>query len=259
MNFEWSKYKRVFTFGCSFTSYYWPSWADIIFQETPKAELYNFARAGSGNLMISSRLAEVNSRFRFNNDDLVLVMFTSPTREDRWLTDGGWLTLGNIYNQDRYSKEWVREFADERGYLIRDHALLDLALSFLETMPCDSYCMPSVPLVANSERPGMFDKETNKDISDLYSERMSRLPKSFYDFKYDKEYNSSHIKFGDGHPTTMMYYQYLKNIGFNLSEKTYEFAKDSTEKLFKITDRHDCFKVFPECDERVSVMYKTLY
>lgn len=259
MNFEWSKYKRVFTFGCSFTSYYWPTWADVIFQETPQAKVYNFARAGSGNLMIASRIAEANSRFKFTEDDLVLVMFTSPTREDRWITNGGWLTLGNIYNQDRYNDAWVREFADERGYLIRDHAILDLALTYLETMPCDSYCMPSVPFVTDSEKPGQFDTETNKDIGELYSERMSRLPKSLYEFDYPKEYKPDHIKFIDGHPSTMMYYLYLKNIGIELTDKSLEFAKDSTEKLFKITDRHDCFKVFPECDERVSEMYKTLY
>lgn len=259
MNFEWSKYKRVFTFGCSFTSYYWPTWADVIFQETPQAELHNLARAGAGNLMISARIAETNNRFKFNEDDLVLVMFTTPTREDRWLTEGGWLTLGNIYNQDRYSDEWVREFADERGYLIRDHALVDMSITYLNSLPCTSYCMTSSPLVAEAEK-NMFERTNpHADVQELYKDSMVRLPKSLYEFKYNKEWLPDNMKFNDGHPTTMMYYQYLKNIGFNLSDKTYEFAKDCSEKLFKITDRHDCFKVFPECDERVNAMYKTLY
>lgn len=260
MNFEWSKYKRVFTFGCSFTSYYWPSWADVIFFETPQAEAHNFGRAGAGNLMITARIAEANNRYKFNETDLVLVMFTTPTREDRWIErDGGWIPLGNIYNQDRYSKEWVKEFADERGYLIRDHALLDMALTYLETIPCDSYCMPSTPLVVNSEKPNQFNKVLHSDVAELYSERMSRLPKSFYEFSYPKEYSPTHVKFGDGHPSTMMYYLYLKNIGFNLSDKAEQYAKECTENLFKITERSDCFKVFKECDDRTSAMYRALY
>ena len=33
MIFDWTKYKRFFTFGCSFTCYMWPTWADIISKE----------------------------------------------------------------------------------------------------------------------------------------------------------------------------------------------------------------------------------
>ena len=259
MNFEWSKYKRVFTFGCSFTSYYWPTWADVIFRESPQAELYNFGRSGAGNLMITARIAEANNRYKFNETDLVLVMFTSPTREDRWTTKDGWIVLGNIYNQDRYSKEWVKEFADERGYLIRDHALIDMSLTYLETIPCDSYCMPSCPLVINSEDSKRFDAKLHGDVAELYSERMSRLPRSLYEFSYPKEYKSENLKFSDGHPTTMMYYLYLKNIGFNLSDKTEQYAKESTEKLFKITERINCLTVFKECDDRTSEMFNSLY
>lgn len=261
MNFEWSKYKRVFTFGCSFTSYMWPTWADVIFQETPQAELYNFGRPGAGNLMITSRIAEANNRYKFNENDLVLVMFSSPTREDRWTTQEGWITVGNIFNQIKYTKEWVKEFADERGYLIRDHALIDMALTYIKSIPSDSYGLLSTPLIVNSEEPSEFDTVTHNDVATLYSDSTSRLPNSLYAYNhiYPKEYTSRNIKFGDGHPTTMMYYLYLKEIGFNLSEKTYQFAKESTEKLFTINEKKDCVNIFKACDDRMGIMYKSLY
>ena len=44
------KYKRFFAFGCSFTNYYWPTWADIIGQDSNFYE--NWAQPGAGNHFI---------------------------------------------------------------------------------------------------------------------------------------------------------------------------------------------------------------
>ena len=47
---------RLFVFGCSFTKYYWPTWADIIGQEFEYYE--NWGEIGSGNLRIAHRITE---------------------------------------------------------------------------------------------------------------------------------------------------------------------------------------------------------
>ena len=48
MHIDFNKYKRVFAFGCSFTNYIYPTWADLIMHEMPSAECYNFGKAGGG-------------------------------------------------------------------------------------------------------------------------------------------------------------------------------------------------------------------
>ena len=53
-------YSRFFAFGCSFTSYYWPTWADIIGQEFSD-RYYNLAMCGAGNeFMFHFPLTEEN-------------------------------------------------------------------------------------------------------------------------------------------------------------------------------------------------------
>ena len=44
------KFKRAFVFGCSFTQYYWPTWADILGREFNKFE--NWGQCGGGNQFI---------------------------------------------------------------------------------------------------------------------------------------------------------------------------------------------------------------
>ena len=46
---NWEKYKRVFAFGCSFTHYSYPTWANLIAYQNTDAEFYNFGKAGMGN------------------------------------------------------------------------------------------------------------------------------------------------------------------------------------------------------------------
>ena len=49
---EFKKYKRVFAFGCSFTCYRWPTWADLIGKQCEGAEFRNYGKSGAGNLFI---------------------------------------------------------------------------------------------------------------------------------------------------------------------------------------------------------------
>jgi hypothetical protein len=107
---DFTKYKRFFTFGCSYTSYIWPTWADLISKDMPQAEFYNLGKTGSGNLCISSRVAEANNRFKFTDTDLVMVMFSSYTREDRWV-EYEWMTKGNVYVNNVYTSDWVRKLS----------------------------------------------------------------------------------------------------------------------------------------------------
>jgi hypothetical protein len=67
MNVDFTKYKRFFAFGCSFTCYIWPTWADVVSKEMPQAKFYNLGKTGAGNLCISSKVAEANNRFKFTD------------------------------------------------------------------------------------------------------------------------------------------------------------------------------------------------
>lgn len=247
---DFSKYKRFFAFGCSFTSYMWPTWADVMSKEMPNAEFFNLGKSGSGNLLISLRIAEANARFKFTDTDLVMVMFTTYTREDRWV-DGTWITPGNIYNNDIYPKDWIKKFADERGYLIRDAALIDMSVKYLENLPCDNYCMFSVPFIEGSNECDFSGTSVHTDIIDVYQDTFTKFKPSMYELELEN-WDVDYKGFIDGHPTTIKYFNYMQKLGFTLSESTKQFALGATETLKKVTDRNAIPFMFIEQDENIS-------
>ena len=271
MIFDWSKYKRFFTFGCSFTCYMWPTWADVISKEMPEAEFYNFGKSGSGNPLISYRIAEANNRYKFTDTDLIMVMFTTYCREDRWLSSelaeaieapsNGWLSVGNIYNNKFYPKSWVRDFADERGYLIRDAAIIDMTMKYLENIPATSHCMLSAPFVTNSEAPGNVKATVPYDIRAVYENTFNKFKPSLFELELKENWKEleNDYKFSDGHPSPLRYYNYLTKLGINLTEKSKQYAIDMSELLKTIEVRNIVPVYFPEQDENVSKSMRLLF
>ena len=86
--------KRLFTFGCSHTCYYWPTWADMISLEYK--DYYNFGQPGTDNLSILNKLIRANEYFKITKDDTVLIMLTSWDRIDYYDDLAGWNGIGGI-------------------------------------------------------------------------------------------------------------------------------------------------------------------
>lgn len=99
-------YKRVFTFGCSFTKFPWPTWADIISDDL-QISGYNYGLNGIGNVGIANRMLQADLRHSFTEEDLILVVWTGWTREDRF--DKQWIAAGNVYNNSHYDKTFLEQ------------------------------------------------------------------------------------------------------------------------------------------------------
>ena len=82
---------RLFTFGCSFTEYRWPTWANILGQNFDQFE--NWGQPGGGNTFILNSLMECINRNIIQANDTVIIMWTSIGREDRWVKGRGWVTV----------------------------------------------------------------------------------------------------------------------------------------------------------------------
>jgi len=138
--------RRLFAFGCSFTNYLWPTWADILGKDY--FLFHNWAWPGLGNRAIAERVAEAHAKFKIEPSDLVVVQWTSHLRHD-WLhfrrpkTDySHWRTKGSIFteqNQKFYSKEWMETFWDERAYYVHTLNNILLVQGFLDGIGCEWY------------------------------------------------------------------------------------------------------------------------
>jgi len=249
---DFSKIKRIFVFGCSFTQYCWPTWANMLQKEMPEAEFYNFGLCGSGNISMICKISEMFYKMKFNENDLVAVMWTTYCREDRYVSkENGWMMVGNIFTQQTYDKSFIEKFADPKGYMIRDLGLIVTATNWLRSQTFQTLLMPSVPFDYQQD-----EKDPNiKIILDNYSSILSTYPKSMLELELDFNFEWGHIYYSDKdkknqtkdyHPSPVRYWNYLKKVGLPMTPLTYKYAVDSTARLIKCEFRHEIEETFRE-------------
>lgn len=267
MQLNFLKYKRVFAFGCSFTSYLHPTWADVIASECPQATFYNLGKSGAGNLNISCRIAEAHNVFNFCESDLVLVMWTSYCREDRFV-DGRWLACGNVFGNDTYPKEWVKKFADPVGYVVRDLAQIYHSHFLLDNLPCDSMKLFSYEFDKETtdeglEVSGEFYRKVTKHYRKFIDENIKNSlfellvrPNAFYrnlGHTYLVSY-SNQVQY-DPHPHALSYLKYLQMLDLPLTDRSKQFAEESYEKLKVCATADEIKLVFPDVQRRTDESY----
>ena len=179
-----SKHKRIFCFGCSFTQYIMPTWADILklhFENTD-TEAHNFGRGGAGNYYIFNTIVEKSLEYKFTKDDLILIQWSGVFREDRF-KDGYWHTPGNIINQQVYSKSLVDKwFFDEEGMTKRDYSYIHSIQKMLEADDLD-YEMFSMNGLEPVSQYYTTTSETPvfSELTTLYHDTLIKLHPSMYD------------------------------------------------------------------------------
>lgn len=137
---------RLFTFGCSFTKYSWPTWADFIGLDYEFSE--NWGCPGIGNVGIAQRVAECHSKYKFTADDTIIVQWSSHLRNDyhRFRSPPfgrdaavGWKTKGSIFNfinAELYDKKWVINFFDEQSFVMYSLNAMVQTQGLLQSVGC---------------------------------------------------------------------------------------------------------------------------
>lgn len=227
------KYNRLFTFGCSFTKYFWPTWAEVLAYDLD-IPFYNYGCIGAGNQYISNMIVQADQFYKFNKDDLIVVCWTNVCREDKWV-DGHWVTPGNIFTQNAYDSAYVKKFADPTGYLIRDLATIKLTKRLLDYTQCDYHFLTMADLrfwLSQYEKNTILEKQ--REIINLYSDIFDTCRDSFYKILYNDDitqligyYNSIfNNKFTDYHPLPIQHFKYLTTV-FN----QYNFKQSTVDKV----------------------------
>jgi hypothetical protein len=255
-NLDVSKYKRFFAFGCSFTNYIWPTWADIIAQDI---EVYqNWGQMGAGNHFIFNSVLECDARNKFTKNDLVIVMWSSIEREDRY-SNGKWLTAITEEDKKRlYGRQWVKSYGDDyRSGLIRDMAFIKSTQTLLSAKNCDWANFSMYSICNMDERKLLQDGYTDEKDEDLLIQRYLKLNRDLCDGKeinepyvcdsdvlamYKDVYSQikysvldivrqghflkdNQANFGDGHPTPIEHLNYLNAVlPNNLSQQAKQFT-----------------------------------
>jgi hypothetical protein len=239
-NLDLKKYKRFFAFGCSFTNYHYATWADIIGRDIPV--YYNYGKSGTGNQCIFHSLVEAHAMHNIGPEDLVIIMWTNISREDRWVK-GSWIGVGTIYNQKFYDKNFMEKCVDNNWYLMRDLSFIKAADLLLASFGCDYDFLSMIPLVDLDQyyhNSIVYDdmKKYNETV-ELYKDVLLKIKPSIKDLLYPEnkwnkyemikmQDNPGDRVYDDYHPITATYLKYLKAIypDYNPSNETSKFIEE---------------------------------
>lgn len=219
--------KRLFTFGCSFTQYWrWPTWADALGRQSELFE--NWGICGGGNAQILYNLVECDQRTHLTSNDTVMIMWTNTSREDRYVKDR-WFEGGNIYWSagSQVPVEYVRKFSCERGYLIRDLAVISATKKLLDGIGCQYRFFSMVPLQQSNRDNQLGEDPQNayqlEDVYDLYHDLLDHIEPSVLETVFSGSWftgtgipDDFDPRRRDFHPTPMEHLQYLDKVAPDL-------------------------------------------
>jgi hypothetical protein len=207
---------KLFTFGCSCTSYRWPTWADILAKEFDEFE--NWGLAGTGNSFILNSLHECLIKNKISANDTVVIMWTGVTREDHYVNNQ-WTTLGNVYTNNNYDRKYIEKFADTKGYFLRDAANISIAKILLEHYNIKYHFLSMVPLTyVDKQR----DFNISKEILNVYAEVLDSIKISIFASIFNSNWHSKPNRGNDPHPRPADYLEYLDLVlpEYKLSSST---------------------------------------
>jgi len=261
--------RRLFAFGCSFTMYAWPTYADFLGREFDYYENWGFP--GLGNRAIAQRIAECNAKNKFTKDDVVIVQWTTHIRHD-WHTfknvkfeqqrgdpvrntdDTGWKTKGSIFNYMNrevcYDDHWIKNFWDEPSYYMYGQNYIILSRGLLETTGC-TFRMTSISDMNKlgtdmPDAPGFGEKtqekidvlEYNKELN-VYKRNDFLEPLGIYAWnRKEKLYTfydpNTKKDWTELHPSHWHHYDYYTQIlrpSLNLTDKIPDKIQYTMNKL----------------------------
>jgi len=240
------KYNRVFTFGCSFTSYWWLTWPDILAQEF-QIPVYNYGLSGAGNQYIFNTFCQADSKHKIDGNDLVITSWTNVCREDRFLAKQGWITPGNIFTQDIFDKKYVNKWVDPVGFLLRDIASIHCTTKYLKEKGTEHYNLQMCEIIEQSDQQSFnnkIDGDSNYNkILDVYKETINTLRPGFMEVLWNNDIYTNKLlqdpqkfgRFSDGHPSPEEHLKYIQTVlPFEYSDNTLRKVQECQNNLEKI-------------------------
>ena len=256
------KYKRIFAFGCSYTRHIYTTYADIIASQYPDATFINMGKSGSGNQLLLSRLTQAHRIFNIDSEDLIVIMYPSITREDRWLSTGTWHTPGNIFhsaasrNVALNAFKFYKSYGSFMHYLIRDLAIIDVVENFISTLSCDKIMLMSTPLsvgeTLNDCTLTLIEDDNIrhfKKISNTYKDLFEKYPLDYQTYLRTEFLDKGQLvgvsagKDFDSHPSPLQALSYLQTI-MNLNENAMSYANKQEQIILQCNNMEEVKTIY---------------
>jgi hypothetical protein len=210
-------YKRFFAFGCSFTEWIWPTWAEIISWDLD-IPFENWGVSGIGNVGIFHQLVKCDLKNKFTEDDLIIVVWSSWQREDRYKGQK-WLSGGNIFNNPYYDHKYIKRHWSLENDIIKNSTAI-ISANKMYDIAVQGHIMPIAEFESNKKTMTQVERR----LFDLYK------PHIPLDNIFEYDMNDS-----CGHPTVLQHLDYVEtkiypNLNLLLKQSTKDRAIEQSKK-----------------------------
>jgi len=235
---------RFFAFGCSYTAYAWPSWADLVGTHFPH-NYYNYGRSGVGNFYIFQRFIHALTAHKFSKDDLVIIQWSASMREDRYIDDN-WISCGGLWNY--YPEDYIKKYVSERGFLIRDLSLISAVKSILDSIGCEYHFLSLGPIDRLNTWWSTDAKENtivdnSADLLEIYKDVLHVMKPSYIEVLGgnldQRTIKNSNIKISDPHPLPSEHNRYLEKVLSQWLPRNTQLAEDLDRTLAGVWITHN--------------------
>ena len=127
-------YSTLYTFGCSFTQYKWPTWADYLHAGGLAKHYENWGLPGGSNDFIFHSVMECLDKI--TNKDIVCVMWSQPHRISDYNDEQGWDMPGNAY---LYQPKERTKYLHEDKIALENHSYFRAVATLLESRDVNFY------------------------------------------------------------------------------------------------------------------------
>jgi len=127
-------YSTLYTFGCSFTQYKWPTWADYLHAGGLAKHYENWGLPGGSNDFIFHSVMECLNKI--TNKDIVCVMWSQPHRISDYNDEQGWDMPGNAY---LYQPKERTKYLHEDKIALENHSYFRAVATLLESRDVNFY------------------------------------------------------------------------------------------------------------------------
>jgi len=224
---------RLFAFGCSFTVYFWPTWADILADDLGYMEnktYYNFAQLGIGNKAISQRILEADLKYNFTSADRLVILWSSWFRHD-FFRAGMYADRGNVFNNPIYGNKYVEKHWDPIDALLTNFTSIIQSNNLYKRIILWQGSAFSLKSLGCLRPVDHFGKQQFDSIWKMYFPCIKHL--KFKDFAKKNLLSFNH-KIKDIHPDTKDYLQLLEDwICPNFSHKLQQSTLKKWNKIYQ--------------------------
>jgi hypothetical protein len=226
-------YNRFFAFGCSFTCYKWPTWADYLYAGGIAEAYENWALPGGSNDFVFHSLIECSSLRGITAEDYVAIMWSQPWRIADYTNEQGWDMPGNAYLYQ--PKERVK-YLHEDQIALENQTYFRASINMLQAIGCD-FTFTSMERI-------------DLQFEDVYATQDYFKPSmaEFLGYTGPNETDWRETLPGDRHPSPREHASFAKTLDTSLNHSLIDKLCDASESyIFESDSPHrQEIAVFPE-------------